>query len=117
MSVATNIKYLRESMGLTQNELADRLGVARTTVTQWENSWSKPRMGMVEKLAAVFNVTTSDIVADSPDRQAGDANLDRICRNYRGMTDEGKRALAATSDALLPIFENGAGGGSLHGKR
>nr|DAF81941.1 MAG TPA: hypothetical protein [Caudoviricetes sp.] len=29
------------------------------------------------------------------------------------MTDEGKQALTATSDALLPIFENGAGGPSM----
>lgn len=111
MSVTANIKRLRESVNLTQNELADKLGVARTTVTQWENGWSKPRMGMVEKLAAVFHVSTSDIVAEGPIDQSSDAELDRICRNYSSMSDEGKQALVATSDALLSVFENCAGGG------
>lgn len=111
MSVAANIKRLRESVNLTQNELADKLGVARTTVTQWENGWSKPRMGMVEKLATVFHVSTSDIVAEGPVNQTSNAELDRICRNYRDMSDEGKQALAATSEALLSVFEKRAGGG------
>ena len=73
MSVSSNIKRFRDSIGLTQNELADRLGVARSTVTQWENGWSSPRMGMVQKLAGVFGVSTSDIVAE--ERPAGSLSL------------------------------------------
>lgn len=64
MTISANIKRFRSQIGLTQNELADRLGVARSTVTQWENGWSNPRMGMVQKLAGVFGVSTADIVAD-----------------------------------------------------
>ena len=66
MSVSSNIKYLREKNGLTQEQLADKLNVARSTVTQWERGWSNPRMGMVQKLAGVFGVSTSDIVSESP---------------------------------------------------
>jgi repressor LexA len=49
---------------MTQDDLAKKLDVARSTVTQWENGWSSPRMGMVQKLAGVFGVSTSDIVAE-----------------------------------------------------
>lgn len=66
MPVSTNIKSFREAAGLTQEGLADKLGVARSTVTQWENGWSNPRMGMVQKLAGVFGVSTADIVYDGP---------------------------------------------------
>lgn len=64
MSVASNIKRLREAAGLTQEQLAEKLDVARSTVTQWENGWSNPRMGMVQKLAGVFHVSTAAIVSD-----------------------------------------------------
>ena len=74
MSVGTNIKQLRDRAGMTQEELADKLGVARSTVTQWENGWSNPRMGMVQKLAGVFHVTSSDIVSDEPAKSALPAN-------------------------------------------
>ena len=74
MSVGTNIKQLRDRAGMTQEELADKLGVARSTVTQWENGWSNPRMGMVQKLAGVFHVTSSDIVSDEPVKSQLPAN-------------------------------------------
>ncbi|WP_455136384.1 LexA family protein [Thermophilibacter sp.] len=74
MSVATNIKRLREAANLTQSELASKLDVARSTVTQWENGWSSPRMGMVQKLAGVFGVSTADIVSDDAERQRIPAN-------------------------------------------
>ncbi|OUO32293.1 XRE family transcriptional regulator [Olsenella sp. An293] len=74
MSVGTNIKQLRDRAGMTQEELAEKLGVARSTVTQWENGWSNPRMGMVQKLAGVFHVTSSDIVSDEPVKSQLPAN-------------------------------------------
>jgi len=122
MTVAGNIKRFREDMGLTQGDLADKLGVARSTVTQWENGWSSPRMGMVQKLAGVFRVTTSDIVADNETPTDSDPDFDRLARNYRALGPEGRAALVATSDALaerLPQASakhsgNVSGGGSVH---
>lgn len=64
MSVGANILKYRKAHKMTQDDLAKKLDVARSTVTQWENGWSSPRMGMVQKLAGVFGVSTSDIVAE-----------------------------------------------------
>lgn len=64
MGVKENIKLLRKNAGMTQEQLAEKLGVTRPTVTQWESGWSAPRMGMVQKIAAVFGVTPSQIVDD-----------------------------------------------------
>ncbi|MBQ9058004.1 MAG: helix-turn-helix domain-containing protein [Atopobiaceae bacterium] len=64
MGVAANIKRLRKDAKLTQEQLAEKLGVARSTITQWENGWTQPRMGMVQALATVFGTTASVIVAD-----------------------------------------------------
>lgn len=84
MSVADNIRRLRTTANITQEELADALGVARSTVTQWERGWSSPRMGMVQKLANYFKVSTADIVAEEwgkprshgiPVRAEGDATV------------------------------------------
>ena len=117
MTVAGNIKRFREDMGLTQGDLADKLGVARSTVTQWENGWSSPRMGMVQKLAGVFRVTTSDIVADNEIPTDSDPDFDRLARNYRALGPEGRAALVATSDALAEMLpqapEKVSGGGSV----
>lgn len=65
MGISRNIKNLRIKAGLTQAELADRIGVTRATVTQWEREWSQPRMGAIKKLADVFGVSVSQMVSDN----------------------------------------------------
>lgn len=73
MSVGASIKRLRNDRDWTQEQLAEKVGVARSTVTQWESGWSKPRMGMVEKLAGIFNVPVSTVIGDAqkPDLPPG----------------------------------------------
>lgn len=102
MAVSSNIKRLRERANMTQGELADRLGVARSTVTQWENGWSSPRMGMVQKLAGVFRVSTSEIVADTTCTSAeiSDAMFEHLRINYANMSDAQKQLLVKISDIL-----------------
>ncbi|WP_139652771.1 LexA family protein [Raoultibacter phocaeensis] len=70
MSIASNIRELRTSRDWTQEQLAEKIGVTRSTVTQWETGWSQPRMGAIEKLAAAFEITAADIVAEKSQRIA-----------------------------------------------
>ena len=64
MAISENIKRFRTDRDWTQEQLAEKIGVTRSTVTQWKTGWSKPRMGAVEKLAAVFGVSASDMITD-----------------------------------------------------
>lgn len=78
MAIKDNIKRLRESRDMTQDELAKALGVTRPAVTQWESGWSKPRMGTVEKIAEFFGVGISDVIEsqqDMPVHASGDATV------------------------------------------
>ena len=49
---------LRTSLGWSQVELAKRLGVAKQTVSNWENENIQPSIEMLIRLAKLFNVTT-----------------------------------------------------------
>lgn len=73
MSVGENIRRLRLSAKLTQQELADKLNVTRSTVTQWERGWSMPRMSKLRSISEVFDVPYSEVVAESADK-SGYAN-------------------------------------------
>ena len=50
------IKHLRKEKGLTQNQLADVLGVTDKAVSTWENGSADPRMGAVQKMADYFGI-------------------------------------------------------------
>lgn len=52
------IGELRISLGWSQVELSKRLGVAKQTVSNWENENIQPSIEMLVRLAKLFNVTT-----------------------------------------------------------
>lgn len=52
------ISELRLGFGWSQVDLAKRLGVAKQTVSNWENENIQPSIEMLVRLAKLFNVTT-----------------------------------------------------------
>ena len=56
--VADKIKFLREQLGLTQSDLAKKLGITRSTVNAWEMGISVPSTQYVVELAGIFKVST-----------------------------------------------------------
>lgn len=52
------IKELREGMGITQGELAKRLGSGRTIVSTYEQGTRSPSYAKLIRLAEIFNVST-----------------------------------------------------------
>lgn len=55
-----NIEALRQSLGLTQTEFGDKLGVTRTTVYKWERG-DAIRGSSVQAICKAFNVTEKDV--------------------------------------------------------
>lgn len=47
----------REALGLTQADLAKRMGVKLKTVVAWENDWSEPRANKLQMVAGLLNVS------------------------------------------------------------
>lgn len=66
MGLKENIKRFRVEKDMTQEQLAEALGVTRSAVTQWESGWSQPRMGKLEQLAELFCVPKSALIDDDP---------------------------------------------------
>ncbi|MBO5257369.1 MAG: helix-turn-helix transcriptional regulator, partial [Clostridia bacterium] len=56
--IAENLKRLRQSCGLTQEQLAERLGVSFQSVSRWENGLSYPDIELIPEIAAFFEVST-----------------------------------------------------------
>ena len=61
MNTGERIKYLRESRGLSQEQLGRIIGVDRTTIVKWETGASRPTR-YLKRLAHYFNVTTDYIL-------------------------------------------------------
>ncbi|MBR2466529.1 MAG: helix-turn-helix transcriptional regulator [Clostridia bacterium] len=61
-SIGKTIKELRKSRGLTQEELAEKIGVTAQAVSKWENEIGMPDLSQIVPLAHVFGVSTDTIL-------------------------------------------------------
>ena len=62
MNIADRIQYLRKTKGISQEELADKIGVSRQAVSKWESEQSMPDIDKVVIMSDYFGVTTDYII-------------------------------------------------------
>ena len=60
-NLITSLKSIRESIGMTQQELAERIGVRRETILHLENNRYNPSLEMALKIARVFDLKIEDL--------------------------------------------------------
>ncbi len=80
-----NIKALRKTKGLTQDELAIRLHVVRQTVSKWEKGLSVPDAEMLQRIAEIFEVNVSQLLG-SPIHQ--NENVDMIAEQLSRINEQ-----------------------------
>lgn len=68
MTLAERIFALRTQMGLSQEELAEQLGVSRQSVSKWETGQSVPDLDKLIKLADLFGVTLDELARDTSEQ-------------------------------------------------
>jgi len=65
-TLGKRIALHRKRLGLTQDALAERLGVTAQAVSKWENDQSCPDITTVPKLAEIFGTTTDELLGVPP---------------------------------------------------
>ena len=80
-----NIKTMRKTKGLTQEELAIRLHVVRQTVSKWEKNLSVPDAGMMERLAEVLDSSVSQLLGE---QVAPEANQNEIAQQLSRINEQ-----------------------------
>ncbi len=66
LRIAENVVRLRKQKGVTQEEMADFLGVTKASVSKWENKQSMPDIIMLPALASYFDVTVDELLGYEP---------------------------------------------------
>ena len=76
MNLSDRIQALRKTKGLSQEELADRVGVSRQAVSKWESEQSMPDLDKVIILSELFDVTTDYLLKGiEPAGKSREANV------------------------------------------
>lgn len=76
---------LRKASGLSQEELGNKLNVARQTVSKWELGETTPEMDKLEELSNLFEVSIDELVKDSsiPNIITKEMNQEKIYSLYK----------------------------------
>lgn len=66
-TIGNRISKHRKEKGLTQEELAEKLGVSSQAVSKWENDQSCPDISLLPILCSVFGISTDELLTGSND--------------------------------------------------
>ena len=88
--LAKNIRYLMEQKQKTRTELCEALGVKYTTLSDWVNGKTYPRIDKIERMAAYFGVEKSALLED---------------RNHLPLARQSQSPLLAWSTAACPFWQ------------
>ena len=97
INVAERITSFRQSKGLTQKEVASKLGISNKTLSKWENGLSSPSINEMAQMAEFFGVSTDVFLGLSDGDQLAREAIDR---EFRGLD----RAEAAQKVFALSRF-------------
>jgi len=65
MNIGNNIKQLRQQKNLTQEQVAEKLGVSYQAVSKWENNANTPDIALLPQIADLFSVSIDALFSDS----------------------------------------------------
>ena len=68
MNIAERLTALRKSKGLTQQAMAEFVGLHITQIKRYETGEAAPSLEAIKKIALAFSVTTDELIFDSAER-------------------------------------------------
>ncbi|MBQ7154451.1 MAG: helix-turn-helix transcriptional regulator [Synergistaceae bacterium] len=71
MALAANLRLQRKKAGLTQIELADKLGVSIATLRRWESGETAPTGTRIMELANLLKISPDEIIKEGEDAKPG----------------------------------------------
>ena len=77
MNIGQNILNLRKGANLSQEQLAEKMGVTRQTISNWELDESSPDLKQGRELSKIFNVSLDDLAGDSTFEYLGETSGDK----------------------------------------
>lgn len=103
LNIGSNIKELRKQNNITQERLAEYLGVTYQTVSKWENGTSLPSISLLPSIANIFNISIDELY--DIDKHTRDEKIAACEAEYNALCSKGDNQGRAELDNLAVIPE------------
>lgn len=104
MSIAQRLVSLRKQKGLTQQALADSIGLHITQVKRYEAGSSQPSLEALKKIAQTLRVTTDSLIFES-DELEPDEDLRLQFKAVSNMPDEEQQVIKQLLEGMIIKYE------------
>lgn len=101
MGIGKRIKIRREQLGLTQAELANKLKITPSAVTNYENDISHPKEKVLYKLFDALKCDANYLFQDEIKGFLNNPQKQHLIDNYDGLNTDGQTKLVDYSDDLI----------------
>lgn len=96
MQIGDKLKNKRNEAGLSQEVLAERIGVSRQTISNWENNRSYPDIGSVLRLSDLYGISLDELLKE-------DTNMRKHVEEIAKLPMRWWRILCGLTIALFPL--------------
>ncbi|MBR3988658.1 MAG: helix-turn-helix domain-containing protein [Clostridia bacterium] len=107
--ISMNIKYLRKKFSLSQEELAEKIGVSRQSIAKWENGESLPDIQKCADMAFLFEVSLDAFVMSPIDESVEVKEEPSEGRYVFGLVKVGERGQVVIPKHARKVYDIKAG--------
>lgn len=90
MSFASGLYHARKKSGLSQENVAEKLGVSRQTISKWETGETLPDIRQSKRLAVLYHITLDELVEYDFDEQQAREMIDSVSEESQAKIDWNK---------------------------
>ncbi|WP_291245508.1 helix-turn-helix domain-containing protein [Fournierella sp.] len=90
MSFASGLYHARKKSGLSQEDVARKLGVSRQTISKWETGETLPDIRQSKRLAVLYHITLDELVEYDFDEQQAREMIDSVSEEAQAKIDWNK---------------------------
>lgn len=87
MNLGSNLYNARKKSGLSQEEVAEKLGVSRQTISKWETGETLPDIRQAKRLAGLYRLTLDDLIALDAEVEEIERTIDSISEETQKKVD------------------------------
>ena len=90
MSLGSSLYYARKKSGLSQENVAEKLGVSRQTISKWETGETLPDVRQAKGLAMLYHITLDELIEYDFDERQAQELIDSVSEKAQAKIDWSK---------------------------
>lgn len=101
-----NMRKFMQEKNITQADIAQKMKLTASTVSDWYKGKNYPRVDAMQRLAAIFEVSMRELTTDVEEEFILSSDERRLVNAYRALTPEGRDKVQAYVSDISVLYQS-----------